>query len=209
VAGIGVERSNYALSMAYPFVILDAAMGLTKRERDCILLVFMAKQVGDIKIVGTLEDLCFYKMQGEYFVRMKSSLTGKRFWKDRAFVGSRRSAGLLAKASSLASRLYRLMPKEKKDREVFRALTGKVKRLLCDGWAEAQVEDWFVQAYLPAPKGTVVKARAAKTKKSVRKSVILGQGQRLSMFTLLPPPVNKRKLKGVAQKHRLNCRDGP
>jgi hypothetical protein len=44
----------------------------------------MAKQAGDIFITGTIDDLCFYKMDGAYYVRLKSSLTGKKFWKNKA-----------------------------------------------------------------------------------------------------------------------------
>ena len=59
----------------------------------------MAKQVGIIKITGTIDDITFYEMGGEFYARMKSSLTGKRFWKDKAFEGSRRSAKALGVAS--------------------------------------------------------------------------------------------------------------
>jgi hypothetical protein len=37
----------------------------------------MAKQVDDIKITGTYDDVTNYKMDGQYYARMKSSLTGK------------------------------------------------------------------------------------------------------------------------------------
>jgi hypothetical protein len=109
----------------------------------------MAKQTGDIKIVGTVDDICFYRMEGGYYARRKSSLTGKRFWKAKVFEGSRKSCGLMAKASPLASRLYRSLPKEQKGRDQFRALTGKIKLLLKAGWQENRIEAWFVETLLP------------------------------------------------------------
>ena len=75
-------------------------------------------------VTGTIKDLCFYQMEGAYFTCRKSSLTGKRFRKEKAFAGSRRSCGLRALASPLASRLYRRLPKEKKGRAVFQEITG-------------------------------------------------------------------------------------
>lgn len=123
----------------------------------------MAKQVSDIKITGTIEGLCFYRMEGQYYVRMKSRLTGRRFQRDAAFAGSRRSAGLLASASTLASRLYRCLPKERKARAVFQRLTGDVKLLLATGWPEECIARWFTNTYLPAAAPATVTARKAKT----------------------------------------------
>ena len=100
--------------------------------------VVMAKQAGDIKIIGTVDDLCFYKMDEVYYVRMKSSLMGKRFWKDKAFEGSRTSALLLGKASKIASSFYRSFPKEKKYKGLFNEMTGKVKLWLKEGKSEEE-----------------------------------------------------------------------
>ena len=90
----------------------------------------MAKQAGDIFIEGTIDDLTYYKMYGKYYVRMKSSLTGKRFRKDKAFEGSRKSALLLGRASKIASLFYRNYPKEKKARGLFNEMTGRVRQWL-------------------------------------------------------------------------------
>lgn len=113
----------------------------------------MAKQIGDIKLTGTVDDLVFYHMGGDYYVRTKSSLTGKRFRRDKAFEGSRRSAGLLGAASALAAGLYRLLPKERKSRDLFRELTGKVKLKLAANADAGAIGAWFRKAYLPAPAG--------------------------------------------------------
>lgn len=100
----------------------------------------MAKQAGDIFIVGTLDDLTFYKMEGHYFVRMKSSLTGKRFWKDKAFERSRQSCKRFSKGNTLASRLYRSIEKEKRQRKLFCFLKGRAILLLKEGKSLLQAE---------------------------------------------------------------------
>lgn len=107
----------------------------------------MAKQVGIVKITGTIDDITFYEMGGEYYARMKSSLTGKRFWKDKAFEGSRRSAKALGVASKLASLLYRTLPKEEKGRPVFQKLTGKIKFKVLEGMDAEAITTWFQKEY--------------------------------------------------------------
>jgi hypothetical protein len=93
----------------------------------------MAKQAGPYYLTGCYDDICFYKMDGIYYARMKSSLMGKRVKKDVAFKETMRYAALLASASKLASRLYRALPKESKGIAVYRKLTGEVMQLLKQG----------------------------------------------------------------------------
>jgi hypothetical protein len=121
----------------------------------------MARQSGDIKISGTIDGLCFYRMEGAFYVRRKSSLTGKRFRKDPVFAPSRRSASLLQIASPLASALYRQLPAAQKGRPVFQALTGAVKKMLAEGQTETAILSWFARTYLPLP--PVAKKPAAAT----------------------------------------------
>jgi hypothetical protein len=90
----------------------------------------MAKQVGDIKIWGSIDGLCFYAMEGTYYVRKSSSLSGKRFWKDKAFEGSRRSCNWFSEGNRLASKLYKRIEKEKKDRKIFRFLLSRAIDLI-------------------------------------------------------------------------------
>jgi hypothetical protein len=93
----------------------------------------MAKQAGDLFIEGTLDDLTFYKMNGTYYVRMKTSLTAKRFWKDKAFEGSRRSCNRFAKGNQLASAVFRLVLKEKRIPSLFPFLRTRAIALLKEG----------------------------------------------------------------------------
>jgi hypothetical protein len=90
----------------------------------------MAKQAGDIFIEGTIDDLTFYKMCGKYYVRMKTSLTGKRFWKDKAFEGSRKSCSRFGEGNKLASAVFRLVEKEKSTNGLFPFLRTRAIALL-------------------------------------------------------------------------------
>ncbi len=90
----------------------------------------MAKQTGLIRITGTIDNLCFYKMDGKYYVRTKSSLSGKRVKKDPAFKKTMTYARLLAKASQIASKMYKILPKEEKGIKVYRELTGAIMKEL-------------------------------------------------------------------------------
>lgn len=100
----------------------------------------MARQIGPYKITGTIDNLCFYEMEGNYYARQKSSLTGKRVKKDPAFAGTMRNATLLGRASKVASFIKRSFPKEEQCRELFQILTGKVMRLMRDGIGEEEIK---------------------------------------------------------------------
>lgn len=107
----------------------------------------MAKQSGIIKITGTIDDITFYQMGGIYYARMKSSLTGKRFWNDKAFEGARKSALALGQASPMASRLYRTISKEYKSRSLFCKITGEIKLLILAGHTDHEIISWFLSVY--------------------------------------------------------------
>ena len=98
----------------------------------------MAKQAGTYHITGCKGNLCFYKMDGKYYVRMKSSLTGKRVKKSPAFKRTMQYAALLADASKIASALYKTLPTDSKGIEVFRMLSGKAMKLLQNGKDEVK-----------------------------------------------------------------------
>jgi hypothetical protein len=86
----------------------------------------MAKQAGAIKITGTIDNTCFYKLEGDSYARSKSTLSGKRVKNDKAFKKTMAYAQLLAESSKIASELYKTVSKEKKSRKVYREIVGKV-----------------------------------------------------------------------------------
>ena len=93
----------------------------------------MAKQCGPIKLTGTIDNLCFYELEGEYYVRMKSSLDGKRVKQDPAFKGLMWYADMLGKASQLASVVYRELCGGEKIKGLYPELKRKAYRLLREG----------------------------------------------------------------------------
>lgn len=99
----------------------------------------MAKQSSTYHITGTIDNLCFYKMEGKYYVRRKSSLTGKRVKKDAAFEQTMYYANLLGKASTIASCFYKTIPTVDRVKGLYRRLTGMVIQLLKAGKDEEAI----------------------------------------------------------------------
>jgi hypothetical protein len=98
----------------------------------------MAKQSGPIKITGTVHGITFYKLEGEYLARQKSSLTASRVKKDPAFANMRKESKLMALASPLASKVYRQLEARRKRRH-YQLLTGRAQVLLRKGLVEETV----------------------------------------------------------------------
>lgn len=89
----------------------------------------MAKQIGLLKITGTIDGICFYRMDGVYYAREKSSLSAERVKHDPAFAETMRSAKRMGSASGIASVLYwQTVPQYERSREKFREVVGMVKR---------------------------------------------------------------------------------
>ena len=96
----------------------------------------MAKQVGDIVIVGTIDDITFYRMDGQYYARKKTSLTGKRVKKDPKFKRTMESARRLARGSQLASKVYRSLPRNEQVYALYKELKSVAVRALKEGKPE-------------------------------------------------------------------------
>ncbi len=100
----------------------------------------MPKQKGPKFISGTINGLTYYKLNGRYYVRKKSSLSRKRVRRSPAFKRTMEYAGLLGQASQLASAVYRMLPRQQQKVERYRALTGKAMQLLKEGLDVAAVK---------------------------------------------------------------------
>jgi hypothetical protein len=110
----------------------------------------MAKIVGGVPpFVGTRDNLTIYLLNGEYIVRTKSSLTGKRVKRDPAFTKTMKFAGWLKQASRIASRIYGQMPADVRIYKQYRQLTGKAMSLLKEGLDPAVVVIMLEAVYLP------------------------------------------------------------
>jgi len=105
----------------------------------------MAKQIGPVKIVGTIGNICFYEMDGKHYARLKSSLKGKRVKKDPAFRLTMMYAGWLAKASKIASVVYASLPE--KEHQQYRTMTGIAMKMLKAGAEPEDIVDHLVEMY--------------------------------------------------------------
>src|SRR5690242_525363 len=98
----------------------------------------MARQTG-VPITGTIGNVTFYKRNGKYFARKKSSLTRKRVRKSKAFRKTMMYAGWLVRASKIASRIYRKIPPRKRSINLYRKITGEAMLLIRAGMADKDV----------------------------------------------------------------------
>jgi hypothetical protein len=126
----------------------------------------MGKQCGPYYHEGTVQHICFYKLNGAYYLRTKSSLTAKRVKKDPAFARTMQYAQLLGKASKIASQVYKTYSKATRQFSEYRVLTGKAMQLLKDGFTTAAA----LNILMPAEQKTEsVKLNA----KSIQQKIII------------------------------------
>lgn len=87
--------------------------------------------------IGTKDNIVVYKRWGNYYIRTKSTLSGKRVKTSPAFKKTMQWAGLLGKASKIASKVYSQL--KQKDHQHYRALTGAAMKLLKEGLNEDEI----------------------------------------------------------------------
>ena len=107
----------------------------------------MAKQTGPNPFIGRRGNLQGYQMAGKHYVRIVSSLTGKRVKKDPAFRQTMRNAGLLGQASRIASAIYGRLPA--KEHGFYRKLTGMAMQLLKQGKTAADAFEQLEREFMP------------------------------------------------------------
>ena len=88
-----------------------------------------------------IDDVCVYRWRGKLIIRTRSSLTRKRVLKSKAFEKTRKYASHMAKASRLASAIYREFPPAKRNRSKYQAMTGMAASLFYQGHSEEYVQD--------------------------------------------------------------------
>lgn len=86
--------------------------------------------------MGTIDNICFYKLEGQYYARSKSTLDGRRVKKDMAFTKTMDHAKLLSTSSKIASEIYRTLSKEKKGRKIYQKIVGQVMQQLKEQQSE-------------------------------------------------------------------------
>ena len=145
----------------------------------------MAKQAGHIFITGTIHDVTYYKMFGTYYARRKSSLSKKKVLTSPRFALTRLHANQLADASKIASQLYRICPKEKRNISLFRSFVGKTKVLLAQGKEKEAVIELLMNEFFPQEKK--VAAKPTKKKKKEERAYVTKAGR--LVWNELNPPV--------------------
>src|SRR6478672_1595446 len=71
----------------------------------------MAKQSGHTRAIGTVDELnLYFDQEWGFLARMLPGVDSKRFRKDPAFAGSRRSAETLRVSNIMSSIIYRFIP---------------------------------------------------------------------------------------------------
>lgn len=133
------------------------------------LFCSMAKQSGEYRFIGSVDGLCFYKVQDDYFVRLKSSLSGKRFWKDAAFEGSRRSCKRFGEGNRLASKVYQMIEEDKRVYRLYCFLKSRAILLLKEGASVDEAEK-VLKDYLAAF-GLIEIEAGKKEQNTIRKAV--------------------------------------
>jgi hypothetical protein len=123
---------------------------------------------------GTKDGITVYRLKDDelYYVRLQSSITGKRIKKDPVFKGFRNSSVRLSTASRIGSKIYRQLPV--KEHTIYREITGKAILLLKAGEKEDVIMARLTMEYLPAPE-PVIKAKPVIRKNRPPKLLILNK----------------------------------
>jgi hypothetical protein len=116
--------------------------------------MIMPKQKG-LFITGTYNGICYYKMNGQYYCRRKSTLSRKRVKRSPAFKLTMQYAGLLGQASRMAAEVYRSLPRAQRKHALYRALTGQAMQQLKAGMEAAMVVEQLRKQCAPVQQTTV------------------------------------------------------
>ena len=99
----------------------------------------MARQKGPIFIQGTIKGYTYYKLNGKYYIRKKSTLSRKKVLTSPEFHLTRIYANQFREASEIASLLYKEIDEGKKNMNLFRSLVSRAKLLLASGKNKEEV----------------------------------------------------------------------
>src|SRR6476660_1456034 len=101
-------------------------------------------QIGNIRVTCSIEEFTFYRRNGKLFIRMRSSLNKRRFWRHPKFEGSRRSCRRFGLGNQIASKVYKLKPRPERKYEVFCRLKSVAILSLKQGYSASEVEEMLI-----------------------------------------------------------------
>lgn len=88
----------------------------------------------------TTDNVTFYKMYGQPFVRSKSSLTRKKVLHSKLFARTRHNAGILAQAAAITAPIYNALTADWRCHDLYRKLVGIAAKLLHTGIEKEDVQ---------------------------------------------------------------------
>ena len=158
----------------------------------------MPIQTGDTFFTGTQDGICGYESQGLRIARAASSLTGERVKADPAFKGFRKAGSLMKQASPIAAALYNQIPKDKKQYNLYRILTGEAFKMIREGIDKSVIANKLQKLYIdPVLQGPVIQQPSSAGKPSARQSkyggLYLGRVKgyrKLKLWRVVAPPQN-------------------
>ena len=110
----------------------------------------MAKQIAGLcRLEGTFDDITFYKMDGQYYARAKSTLSSERVKTSPEFKWTMAYARLLARASKIGSTIYKALPPGWRQFWMYRSFTGEAFTLLDENsYTDEQVKHLLWKCYV-------------------------------------------------------------
>jgi hypothetical protein len=110
----------------------------------------MAKQIAGLCFFeGTIDDITFYKMDGHYYARAKSSLSSKRVQTSVEFRKTMAHAALLVRASRIGSQIYKALPPGWRQFWMYRSFTGEAFTLLMENaYNDEEIKKFLWQCYV-------------------------------------------------------------
>lgn len=89
--------------------------------------------------IGTRDGICIYFMYGNFYVRAARKFDGNRIKTDKEFTKTKEQNDIMGLASKLSSSVYNTIPKKKRDRSLFQAMTGRAINMLNKGVPENEI----------------------------------------------------------------------
>jgi len=164
----------------------------------------MAKQAGPFYFTGTIDDVVFYKLGGNYYMRLKGEPTSgmrKRLKDPKHYPLLNLRKREFAQAGQLAKEVYRALPLKLRGHGVYGKLTGKAVRMLREGKSAETVKTLLLQELLPTEQPAPTEKAAAVEKEVVPKPAVSQPKQvRLSNWQVtVNGRLGKRVRNGYAQ----------
>ena len=126
----------------------------------------MAKQAGAVKFVGTIDMLTGYEMNGQHYVRRKSSLNRKRIRRDYRFRNTRRNAAQFGKAQGLAKLIYCQLEREFRALKTWYRIRNRAQELVRKDLPDKEIKDILEKEFLIKQKGGLSKLKVDKREKA-------------------------------------------